>query len=205
MARTLRTVYTNFSSGELNNLLNPRTDASAYFNGLKKCRNWYLLDEGGLMRRPGTTYKATLPGEARIIPFIFSNDELAIFVLTNNRLDVYDKDGASIQTNITTNCNWATAELFEVNFAQFGDTVFVTHRDNPIRQIKRTSATTFEVSVDVGTKNSPPSVNICRFLDDTRCLISFTLSEDIATLIASSALPLPTAKFKYSPTFDAIT
>jgi hypothetical protein len=159
MARTLRTVYTNFSSGELNNLLNPRTDASAYFNGLKKCRNWYLLDEGGLMRRPGTTYKATLPGEARIIPFIFSNDELAIFVLTNNRLDVYDKDGASIQTNITTNCNWATAELFEVNFAQFGDTVFVTHRDNPIRQIKRTSATTFEVSAFEFEEDTSVTVN----------------------------------------------
>ena len=75
MANVLRTVYTNFSSGEINPLLATRTDASAYFNGAKTLRNWYLLDEGGLMRRPGTTYKATLPGDSRIIPFIFSNDE----------------------------------------------------------------------------------------------------------------------------------
>ncbi|BCV03413.1 MAG: hypothetical protein CM15mV66_450 [uncultured marine virus] len=71
MANVLRTVYTNFSSGEINPLLATRTDASAYTNGAKTLRNWYLLDEGGLMRRPGTTYKATLPGDSRIIPFIF--------------------------------------------------------------------------------------------------------------------------------------
>ena len=146
MANTLRTVYTNFASGELNPLLVTRTDANAYFSGAKTLRNWYLLDEGGIMRRPGTTYKATLPGASRIIPFIFSNDELAVFVLSNNRLDVYGSDGVAIQTNITSNCNWTTAQLFELNFAQFGDTVFLTHRNNPIREIKRTSATTFTVS-----------------------------------------------------------
>ena len=146
MASTLRTVYTNFSSGELNPLLVTRTDANAYFSGAKTLRNWYLLDEGGIMRRPGTTYKATLPGKSRVIPFIFSNDELAVFVLSNGRLDVYDSDGVAIQTNITSNVNWTTAQLFELNFAQFGDTVFMTHRDNPTLQVKRTSATTFTVT-----------------------------------------------------------
>jgi hypothetical protein len=147
MANNLRTVYTNFSSGELNPLLVTRTDANAYFSGAKTLRNWYLLDEGGIMRRPGTTYKATLPGKSRVIPFIFSNDELAVFVLSNGRLDVYDSDGVAIQTNITANVNYTEAQLFELNFAQFGDTVFMTHRDNPTLQIKRTSATTFTVSV----------------------------------------------------------
>jgi hypothetical protein len=146
MANTLRTVYTNFASGELNPLLITRTDASAYFSGAKTLRNWYLLDEGGIMRRPGTTYKATLPGKSRVIPFIFSNDELAVFVLSNGRLDIYDSDGVAIQTNITSNVNWTTAQLFELNYAQFGDTVFMTHRDNPTLQIKRTSATTFTVT-----------------------------------------------------------
>jgi len=146
MANTLRTVYTNFASGELNPLLITRTDANAYFSGAKTLRNWYLLDEGGIMRRPGTTYKATLPGKSRVIPFIFSNDELAVFVLSNGRLDVYDSNGVAIQTNITTNVNWTEAQLFQLNFAQFGDTVFMTHRDNRTLEIKRTSATTFVVS-----------------------------------------------------------
>ena len=75
MARTLKTVLTNFSSGELNPLLATRIDTPAYTNGAKQCRNFALLAEGGLMRRPGTTYLATLPAESRLIPFVFSYDE----------------------------------------------------------------------------------------------------------------------------------
>ena len=138
MPRKVRQVYTNFSAGEINNLLNARTDAKAYFEGGKQVRNWYLLDEGGVMRRPATEFMATLPAECRIIPFIFSNDEVALFVLSNNRLDVYNSSGTAIQSNITSNCNWTLAQLFELNFAQFGDTVFITNRDNEPRVIKRT-------------------------------------------------------------------
>ena len=146
MARTLRTVITNFSSGELNPLLATRTDVQSYFQGAKNCKNFALLAEGGLMRRPGTSYLATLPAESRIIPFIFSDDEVAIIVLSNNRMDVYNTSGTAITSNYTTNCNWITAELFELNFAQFGDTIFVAHRNRPIRKIFRESATSFTVN-----------------------------------------------------------
>lgn len=146
MPRKVRQVYTNFSAGELNPLLNSRTDAQSYFEGAKQCRNWFLLDEGGLMRRPATSYLQTLVGKTRLIPFVFSEDEVAIFALSDGRLDVYDADGAVIQSNITSGVNWVESQLFELNFAQFGDTVFLTHRDNPILEIKRTSATTFTVS-----------------------------------------------------------
>jgi len=162
MARALKTVITNFSAGELNPLLATRTDTPAYINGAKQCRNFALLAEGGLMRRPGTSYLATLPAECRLIPFVFSDDEIAIIALSNNRMDVYNISGTVLSSNITTNCNWTTAQLFELNFAQFADTIFVTHRDNAIRKIFRTSATAFEVqafafdtddSISVSSKN----------------------------------------------------
>ena len=146
MARTLKTVLTNFSSGELNPLLATRIDTPAYANGAKQCRNFALLAEGGLMRRPGTTYLATLPAESRLIPFVFSDDEIAIVVLSNNRMDVYNINGSAIVSNYTTNCNWTTAQLFELNYAQFGDTIFITHRDNETRRLFRESASSFTVS-----------------------------------------------------------
>ena len=43
MARSLKTVITNFSAGELNPLLATRTDTPAYINGAKQCRNFSLL------------------------------------------------------------------------------------------------------------------------------------------------------------------
>ena len=145
MGRTLKTVITNFSSGELNPLLATRTDVPSYFQGAKQCRNFALLAEGGLMRRPGTSYLATLPAESRIIPFVFSDDEIAIIILSNQRMDVYNISGTALTSNYTTNCNWTTAQLFELNFAQFGDTIFITHRNNPVREIYRESASSFIV------------------------------------------------------------
>tara|TARA_E500000318_G_scaffold80301_1_gene75477 strand:+ start:189 stop:533 length:345 start_codon:yes stop_codon:yes gene_type:complete len=114
MARSLKTVITNFSAGELNPLLATRTDTPAYINGAKQCRNFALLAEGGVMRRPGTNYLATLPAECRLIPFVFSDDEIAIIVLSNNRMDVYNISGTALSSNVTTNCNWTTAQLCKV-------------------------------------------------------------------------------------------
>ena len=114
MARALRTVITNFSSGELNPLLATRTDVNSYFQGAKQCHNFALLAEGGLMRRPGTTNLASLPAESRLIPFIFSDDEVAIIALSDGRMDVYNVAGTVLTSNYTTNCNWSTAQLFEL-------------------------------------------------------------------------------------------
>ena len=179
MARTLKTVLTNFSSGELNPLLATRIDTPAYTNGAKQCRNFALLAEGGLMRRPGTTYLATLPAESRLIPFVFSDDEIAIIVLSNNRMDVYNINGTAIVSNYTTNCNWTTAQLFELNYAQFGDTIFVTHRDNPMVKIFRSSASTFTVS-----------------------LYEFQINEDV---VVSGAYKTDTPFYKYEDSSTTLT
>ena len=192
MARQIRTILTNFSAGELNPFLTARTDAKAYFDGAKQCRNWYLLDEGGVMRRPGTTYTASFSTrETRIVPFIFSNDEVAIFALSNNRLDVYNSSGTSVQANITSNCNWTTAQLFELNFAQFGDTVIVCHRDNEIRKINRASATSFSVSsLSFSTHSSgyPRYQPYYKYEDDAVTLTPAATSGTGVNVTASSAI-----------------
>lgn len=200
MARSLKTVLTNFSSGELNPLLANRIDTPAYSNGAKQCRNFSLLAEGGIMRRPGTNYLATLPAECRLIPFVFSDDEIAIIVLSNNRMDVYNISGTAIVSNYTTNCNWTTAQLFELNFAQFGDTIFVTHRDNPIRKIFRSSATTFTVSefefaIDEDTTVSGVSKIFAPFYKYDDSTVTVTLSTGATgtgrTVTASAAVFVP--------------
>jgi hypothetical protein len=191
MARTMRTVLSNFSAGELNPLLRSRTDAKAYFNGAQTLRNWYMMDSGGLMRRQGTTYKATLAGESRILPFVFSDDEIAIFVLSNNRLDVHNSAGVSVQSNYTTNCNWTTAQLFELNIAQFGDTVFIAHRNNPIVKLKRTSATAFTASLfafDSHTSGYPRYKPYYKYEDSAVTLTPAATSGSTVNITASSAI-----------------
>ena len=207
MGRTLKTVITNFSSGELNPLLATRTDVPSYFQGAKQCRNFALLAEGGLMRRPGTSYLATLPAEARLIPFIFSDDEIAIIALSNQRMDVYNISGTALTSNYTTNCNWTTSQLFELNFAQFGDTIFVTHRNNPIREIFRESASSFIVrefafKIDEDTP-AVSGVNkiLAPFYKYDDALVTLTLSTGATgtgrTVTASSGVFVPSCVGHY--------
>lgn len=144
---TLKLVQSSFVRGELDPFMAGRVDLESYFNGAKTCRNWLLLDQGGLMRRPGTEYKATLPGSSRLIPFIFSQDERYLFAFSDQRLDVYDMDGAAV-TNIT-GCPWTAAQIQQLDYTQYGDTMFIVHQGMPIQKIVRTSATTFARSAFV--------------------------------------------------------
>ena len=146
------------------------------------------------MRRPATQYTATLTQQSRLAPFIFSNDETAIFACSNGRLDVINSSGVAIQTNITSNCNWTTATIFELNIAQFGDTVFVTHRDYPIRKIVRASASSFSVSafafeeddsVTVGGVNKTTQP-FYKYADSTITLTPSATSGTSVTLTASA-------------------
>ena len=191
MGRTLKTVITNFSSGELNPLLATRTDVASYYQGAKECKNFALLAEGGVMRRPGTAYLATLPAESRIIPFIFSDDEVAIIVLSNNRLDVYNTSGTVLTSNYTTNCNWTTAQLFELNFAQFGDTIYITHRNNAIRKIFRASSTSFTVGTFTFSSHStgyPRYQPYFKYADSAVTLAAAATTGTSVNITASTAI-----------------
>ena len=141
----IRIVQTTFQGGELDPSMGARTDVKGYFQGGRKVRNFYPLLQGGLMRRPGTEYCATLSNNARLIPFIFSNDQRYILAFGNQRLDVFDSSG-SLLSSITTSCPWVTAQLNVMNYAQYGDTLFLVHRDFQPQVITRTSATDFSRS-----------------------------------------------------------
>lgn len=144
MAR-LGTVQTNFSSGELDPLMQFRVDTGAYQNGAARIRNALIYSTGGCARRPGTEYKAQLQGLTRLVPFDFADDERYVMAFSNARLDVYDMNGALV-TSVTSGCNWTTAELFEFTYSQVADTMIIAHRNWSSQEIVRTSLTTFTVS-----------------------------------------------------------
>ena len=60
MAKT-RFIQTSFSSGVLSPLIKGRTDLEQYYKGLETGDNVVLIPQGGLKRRPGTSYIATAP------------------------------------------------------------------------------------------------------------------------------------------------
>ena len=132
---------TSFHSGELDPQLISRNDLRAYGRGLQKARNVMLRNQGAIERRPGTFFRADLGGHSRLESFIFSGTQEYIFAFQNTALKIYSTSGTLLQT--ITSCPWATANLFELNFTQQGDTMIVVHESFVPQIITRTGATTF--------------------------------------------------------------
>lgn len=137
----VKLVQTNFSSGEVDPLLDMRHDTGAYINGARKLRNVALLNQGGVARRAGTSHLNTLTARTRLVPFEFSESERYLFAFSNTRLDIYSTTGSLITS--LTGCPWTTAMLFSMTYTQAADVMIVCHQTMATQKITRTGASTF--------------------------------------------------------------
>jgi hypothetical protein len=154
--------FNSFQFGELSPSFLSRVDTQLYQAGAQKVRNFLILNEGGVKKRPGTEYiyqfsttrNPVNEMEIRIEPFIFSDDERYIFAFSNNKLEVFGVTAAGVvdtspadtlangyESNV---CPWTTAKLKEITMASSGDVMIVCHTSfNPV-VIRRTAGDTFE-------------------------------------------------------------
>jgi hypothetical protein len=161
MAR-IRVPISNFQFGEISPSLASRTDTPIYANSAKKVENFFLRNEGGLLKRYGTSkiyeFDTTVSGsvtqQIRIVPFIFSDDERYIVSLENAKIRVFQispSTGAvSLIQTITQDTSSAALPfshsiLPELTYAQAGDVMFIAHQTFMVRKLVRTSLTTFQV------------------------------------------------------------
>ena len=138
----LRQIKTTFQAGELDPLMNMRSDVNAYANGARQMQNVALFSQGGFKRRNGTKRYASLTGNARLVGFDFDDNEQYIMAFGNQRVDIYYLETNALAQAIT-GCPWTTSILFEMQFSQAGDTMIVTHPTMPIQKILRTGLTSF--------------------------------------------------------------
>jgi hypothetical protein len=163
MAR-IRVPLSNFQYGEISPSLVSRTDTPLYNNSAKKVENFFLRNEGGLLKRFGTrriyefdtSVDSSATQQLRLVPFIFSDDERYIVSLENAQIRVFQIDPTTgdvslIQTitqDVDTNAlPMTTAILTELTYAQSGDVMFIAHQTFMVRKLVRTSLTTFEVQL----------------------------------------------------------
>ena len=149
--------FNSFQFGELSPSFTSRVDTQLYQAGAQKVRNFLILGEGGVKKRPGTefiyefsnTRNAANPMEVRIEPFIFSDTERYIFAFSNEKLDIFTIDTSDNSVSYTmslsgsANCPWTTAKISEITFASSGDVTFVCHTSFMPKIIRRTSIDTF--------------------------------------------------------------
>ena len=140
-----RTAQNTFQAGQLNPLLTARTDLQAYKDGLATSTNWWHLAQGGVMKRQGFKFLADIGATARIIPWTYSSDEAYVLVLYASNVKVFSTTGTLITT--VSSCPWSAAQLEEITYAQYGDTMFLAHTGWATQELVRTSATSFKLSV----------------------------------------------------------
>lgn len=131
----------SFLRGELDPTIISRVDLSAYGQGLKKARNVIPINQGGIERRGGSVARADLGGASRLEAFIFNQNQEYVFAFQNQTLKIYSTNGTLVAT--LSSCPWITADLFEMDMTQSGDTMIITHQDFVPQVIQRIGATSF--------------------------------------------------------------
>jgi len=74
--------FSSFTSGELSDKMDGRTDMDLYYRGAKQLKNFVVLPQGNATRRPGTEFVGTLNNfvtdRIRLIPFEFNTEQTYI-------------------------------------------------------------------------------------------------------------------------------
>jgi hypothetical protein len=139
-------IQTNFSVGEIDPLMRMRNDTKLFFAAAERLRNVRLLVQGGARRRPGTRFLLDLAGEdVQMMPFIYSDDQLYLLILSPGKLRAFDMDGQLLAT-VTVDVPWTADHIGAINWTQQGDTTFLTHPVMGMWKILRTGASSFAVS-----------------------------------------------------------
>jgi hypothetical protein len=155
--RTLRTVQTSFTAGELDPRLDARIEVARYYSGASVLRNVMVLPQGGLTRRPGFRHVASLPAGAvdgvRLVPFAFSAAQTFLIALYAGAFSVYRGfDGALLAAGTWPGTAAIAAEL---NWAQSADTLLLFHHDLPPHEIKRGATDSIWTSTAATFSNIP--------------------------------------------------
>lgn len=159
----IKVIQNSFTSGEVGAYLDAREDLDIYRTGAKTIENFFVLPQGGLLRRGGfeyivgvdeTTESSTgFASHARLIPFRFSTEQEYVLVFENGVMTVIrnglqaakitagdSSDPSSLLNNFT------SSNINEWRYAQTFDTLIMVHPDYAPIQITRTSHTDWTVA-----------------------------------------------------------
>jgi hypothetical protein len=155
----------NFLNGEISPEYAARIETEQYQTGVETLENMLPLTSGGVTRRKGSEFLfSSVDGEqvtsgSRIIPFIFNEQEKYLFVFRpdNDLALVYNaRSGNSFTLNLSSTADGlepcygdssgsqlSANQLKEIQYAQTGDILVITHPEFRPFYIARTAEDTF--------------------------------------------------------------
>jgi hypothetical protein len=146
----------SFAGGLFSPALSARNDIAKYASGLKTCTNFFPTVEGALHNRPGTEFiKICInPDQTnRVIPFIYSDDDAYVLEFSGGadaKIRVF-KDGELVSGvgggNGYIDSPYASADIFQIKYAQVGDVLWLTHGDYAPRTLTRYAEDDWELAL----------------------------------------------------------
>lgn len=146
----LTIIQTNFNAGELSPDLAGHIDIDRYQNGALVMLNTVPQLAGGGKRRGGTRILATAKyGDrtTRVIPFVFNKTQAYVLELGDSYMRFYTATGEIVSgpTPIELATQYAQTDLFNLEYAQGSDTMFLANERFPIARLKRLSASSWTI------------------------------------------------------------
>lgn len=152
----MKTIQPSLSRGELAPGLHGRIDTAAYAISLKTCRNMVTRPTGGAVKRPGFIYRGSVKTgtlHTRIFPFVYSTETRYIveagnlyfrfWYMTDAGLARLESGGSPVEV-VTP---YATADLDSIRITQSADVLYLAHPDYQTRELRRLTASTFELAL----------------------------------------------------------
>lgn len=143
-------IHNSFNAGIFSPRLYGRTDLERYFSGLEICENFIIKPYGGVERRPGSYYVAevkTSSKDTRLIPFQYSTTQAYVIELGDQYMRFYKDNGqiTSSGSAVEIATPYLEAELFDIQFAQSADTLYIAHPNHTPRKLTRSSHTSWSL------------------------------------------------------------
>jgi len=176
---------TAFNAGEVSPLFEGRSDFAKYDNATSTLENMLVHTLGPVTRRPGTKYIATtktVSEVSRLIPFEYSKTDTYILELGNLYARVYRNGGQVLDVNddpyefVTV---FEDSELFELQYVQDAETMYIVHPNHPPQEMTRSAHTTWTIA-DFDNKNGP-------FMDENTTSVTLTPSATTGTITINSS------------------
>lgn len=139
-------IQSNFNGGEFSPLVQGRVDNDRYSTGLDTCKNWIPTIQGGLTRRPGSTFVAEAGGSStfavRLVSFEYSTEQAYILEFGDGYIRVFKDNGQVLTTGpavyeITTGVTYDPQLLNKLKFTQSADVLYITHNSYPPKKLLR--------------------------------------------------------------------
>lgn len=144
-------IQPSFSAGEMSPATFARVDLARYYTGLKTCRNFVVMPEGGVRNRAGYKFLAETKISARrsrLIPFQFSTEQTYAIEVGHLYMRFFTNGGALVNgsTVYEIASPYQEQHLARLNFTQSADVLTIVHPSYPPYELKRLAPTNWTLT-----------------------------------------------------------